>query len=273
MAIINKNVLDTLIVLLDEAERLRKILRKEKGSQIRSKSLREFARTVSLAWFQKYQDIFIPINIEPELYSKINNNYTSLNEWSHSATSKNKYLLLTKELKENLIKLQSETITSQNNKIGNENIDALQNLVHDTEMQQIIYSRFNEIKNCINTAPLAATVMMGGLLEALFLARINKLSDKSIIFKQKTTPIDPKTNKPRNLSEWTLNNFIDISFSMDWVRRPAKDVGTTIMEYRNLIHPEKQLRLKIFLKPQDSRMFWVIFNELIKQIIDSVDQD
>lgn len=263
----NGTILNTLTILLDEAERLKKILRKEKGSQIRSKSLREFIRTISLAWFEKYQKVFIA---KSNQFNLINQNYILLNELSHSATSKNKYLLLAKELKENLIKLQSESITTQNGEKDVENIDGLQKLVYNEDMKQIIYSRFNEIKNCIDTAPLGATVMMGGLLEALFLARINKLSDKSIIFKQSAVPFDPKTKKPRNLSDWTLSNFIDISFAMGWVRKPAKDVGSTIMEYRNLIHPEKQLRLKIFLEPQDAQMFWVIFNELIKQIISSV---
>lgn len=228
-----------------------------------------------MAWFQKFQKFFTQVNIKTEVYDKINSNYTLLNKWSYSATSKSKYLLLTKELKGNLVKLQTEIITNPNATINqrdnnDENINSLQKLVHDAEMQQIIYCRYKEIKNCVRIAPLAATVMMGGLLEALFLARINKLPDKRIIFKQATTPIDQKTKKPKNLSEWTLSNFIDISFTMGWVRRAAKDVGVNIMEYRNLIHPEKQLRLKISLEPEDSQMFWVIFNELIKQIINSV---
>ncbi|MBU1202716.1 hypothetical protein KKH39_01595 [Patescibacteria group bacterium] len=271
MAINDSNISNILITLLDEAERLKKILRKESGDQIRSKSTREFIRTISLAWFEKYKNIFSPLCVDSELYTKINDDYLLINEWSHSATSKNKYLSLIKGLRGKLIKLQSETITNQKPKVENKNITSLENLVQDDYMQQIIYSRFDEIQNCINVAPLAATVMMGGLLEAFFLARINKLTDKSTIFKQKTTPIDPKTKKPRNLSEWTLSNFIDVSFSMGWVRKPAKDIGTTIMEYRNLIHPEKQLRLKIFLEPQDSQMFFVIFNELTKQIIKSVE--
>jgi len=263
-----RNNSNSLGVLLDESERLKKILRKEKGSQIRSKSIQEFTRTISLVWFEKYQIIFS--NIESGLLDSINENYKNLNEWSFSATSKNKYLVLIKELRANLIKLQSASITNKINPVVNNDIENLDNLVQDPEMQQILRCRYKEIKNCIEIAPLAATVMMGGLLEALFLARILKLEDKKSIFNQKATPIDPKTKKPRNLSEWTLNNFIDISFTMGWVRKAAKDVGINIMEYRNLIHPEKQLRLKISLEPQDSQMFWVIFNELIKQIINSV---
>jgi len=61
-----------------------------------------------------------------------------------------------------------------------------------------------------------------------------------------------------------LSHYIAVSHEMGWVRKPAKDVSTTIMEYRNLIHPEKQWRLGIILEPQDSRMFFVIFSELSK---------
>ena len=39
---------------------------------------------------------------------------------------------------------------------------------------------------------LAATVMMDGLLEALLVARINKLSDQSQVFKAKSAPKEKK---------------------------------------------------------------------------------
>lgn len=40
---------------------------------------------------------------------------------------------------------------------------------------------------------MAATVMMGGFLEALFIARANQLSDKSPLFRAKAAPRDQRT--------------------------------------------------------------------------------
>jgi hypothetical protein len=82
-------------------------------------------------------------------------------------------------------------------------------LAADGAMQAILERRWLECKRCIDaSAPLAATVMMGGLLEALLVSRANKLSDKSKLFKAAATPIDPKTKKPLDLRQWTLGQLL-----------------------------------------------------------------
>jgi len=55
-------------------------------------------------------------------------------------------------------------------------------LIADPQMQQILKGRWIECTSCIAAnAPLAATVMMGGLLEGLLLARINRETNKAPI--------------------------------------------------------------------------------------------
>src|SRR6266511_2313693 len=64
-------------------------------------------------------------------------------------------------------------------------------LITDPQMQQILRRRWLECIDCISAgAPLAATVMMGGLLEALLLARINHEKNKAAVFKASTAPKD-----------------------------------------------------------------------------------
>ena len=49
-------------------------------------------------------------------------------------------------------------------------------LISDPKMQAILIKRWQECVICVESgAPLAATVMMGGLLEGLLLAKINQL--------------------------------------------------------------------------------------------------
>ncbi len=166
--------------------------------------------------------------------------------------------------------MRSGVVTGSLQSIVQKNIENLDILISDSTMRQIIYRRWDEICNCVESAPLACVVMVGALLEAFILARINKLDDKSVVFKLKSAPIDLKSKKALNLTEWTLSNYIAVSHEMGWIRKSAKDVSVAIMEYRNLIHPEKQWRLNVILEPQDSRIFFTIFNELSKQIIESV---
>lgn len=131
-------------------------------------------------------------------------------------------------------------------------------LISDTEMQLIINNRWIECTLCINaSAPLAATVMMGGLLEAILLARINRETDKTAIFTSRSAPKD-KTNKVKVLKEWTLNDYIQVVHELSWVTVSAKDISTILREYRNYIHPHKQHSNGVHLHDDDALLFWEI---------------
>jgi hypothetical protein len=138
-------------------------------------------------------------------------------------------------------------------------------------MVGILRRRWSEARVCRDSgAPLAAIVMMGSLLEALLLARANRLEDKSVLFKAKSAPIDSGTKKALKLQEWTLRHYIDVAHDLGWIARSAKDVGETLRDYRNYIHPEKELKHGVVLTVKDARMFWVVFCVLAEQVIESV---
>jgi hypothetical protein len=83
--------------------------------------------------------------------------------------------------------------------------------------------------------------MMGGLLETLLLSRINKESDQSKIFKAQVAPKDGKTGKPLQLKDWALRNYIDVAHELKMDFAINKDIGAVLRDYRNYIHPFKQL--------------------------------
>src|SRR5579875_2125580 len=63
-------------------------------------------------------------------------------------------------------------------------------------MQMILAKRWRESSVRVKSdAPLAATVMMGRLLEGLLLAKINQLASKSSVFNAAAIPKDAKTGK------------------------------------------------------------------------------
>jgi hypothetical protein len=142
-------------------------------------------------------------------------------------------------------------------------------------MAGLIQRRAHEVVEMLDRAPLAASIMMGALLEALFLARINVLPEKRPLFLLKSTPRD-KSGKARELKEWGLNDFIEVSHEMGWIRKPLKDISTVLRDYRNVIHPVKELALMMELKTDvlvntaDAKMFWRVFCELSEQIAGSV---
>jgi hypothetical protein len=109
--------------------------------------------------------------------------------------------------------------------------------------------------------------MMGGLLEALFVSRANKMPDKSPLFKAKATPIDSQTRKPLQLKEWTLRPYVDVGHEMGWITKSGKDVAEVLRDYRNYIHPEKERSHGVMLTSADSTMFWEITKMLARQLL------
>ena len=109
--------------------------------------------------------------------------------------------------------------------------------------------------------------MMGGLLEALFVARANRLNDKSALFKAKSTPRDGQTQKPIPLKEWTLRPYIDVGHELGWITKSGKDVAAVLRDYRNYVHPEKERSHGVTLGESDSMMFWEITKLLTRQLL------
>jgi hypothetical protein len=142
-------------------------------------------------------------------------------------------------------------------------------LISDPKMLGILERRWTETLACQRVgADLAATVMLGGLLEALFLARINRLTNLAPVFTAAAAPKD-KTGKSRPLKEWGLKDFLDVGKELGWIRQSAKGVGQVLRDYRNYIHPEKELSHGVTIAVEDTAMFVKVFSSVAEQIINS----
>jgi hypothetical protein len=136
-------------------------------------------------------------------------------------------------------------------------------------MLGILERRWAETLACQRVgADLAATVMLGGLLEALFLVRINRLTSLAPVFTAAAAPKD-KAGKSRPLKEWSLRDYLDVANELGWIRQSAKDVGQVLRDYRNYIHPEKELSHGVTVVAEDTAMFVKVFSSIAEQIIKS----
>jgi hypothetical protein len=144
-----------------------------------------------------------------------------------------------------------------------------ESLVADPAMRRVLTRRWDECTRCVAAgAPLAATVMMGGLLEALLLARVHRLTDKSAVFGASSTPRDGKTGKPLMLQEWTLRHYIDVAHELSWISSSAKDLGEVVRDYRNYIHPHKELTHGVHIDHHDARLFWEVAKGISRQLLE-----
>ncbi len=261
--------LDVFQEAVEGVERLLKLLKKSKTAQVKSKEEQQIIKATALAWFNNYRNSLG--GVDPNLFKAVEVEYTALFAATAHATTRERYQDALKRLRAAIIALQTQTLA--NPQPGGK-ITARPDfspLVPDVKMQRILENRWDEIIKCLEcSAPLAATIMMGGLLEALFLALVNKAKDKGPIFKARAAPKDPRTGKTLPLNDWTLSSYIDVGAELGWITKPAKDIGVVLRNYRNFIHPERELSTGITLSPEDSAMFWSVCTQLIQQIITRV---
>jgi hypothetical protein len=194
-----------------------------------------------------------------------------LDATAKSSTRKT-YLTALRDAKAALTQLRGDALTPvRPSALGAEAPPDFTALSADPVMKAILERRWHECQRCIRAgAPLAATVMMGGLLEALFVARANLLTNKAALFRAKATPVDFKTKKPLVLTEWTLRPYIDVAAELGWITSSGKDVAAVLRDYRNYIHPEKERAHGVDLNEHDSGMFWEVTKSLARQLLASI---
>jgi len=263
---------DALDESITSVERLRKLLSKVRTKQVSSNEERSVIKATAFTWFKAGRPLFREFEND-DLLRDVDAHYQTILEAAEKATLRTRYLNELKCLKSVLVKLRSRSlikaavISPEQGAVPTP--PDFTRLIPDPAMQNILNRRWNEAWSCVNAkAYLAATVMMGAILEALLLARINRLADKSPVFTSKCAPKD-KAGKTRPLQEWTLNAYIDVAHDMGWISKPSRDVGVVLRDYRNYIHPEKELSQGVSVGAQDCRMFGAVLKSLAEQIIKS----
>ncbi len=109
----------------------------------------------------------------------------------------------------------------------------------DENLSMILIERWAEINRCLRSnAHLAAIILMGGILEAVFLAIVKKFPKKAR--ECKSAPLDKK-GKIKKIRDWTLNDLINVAYDCDWIHQDAAKFGHLLRKYRNLVHPWEQL--------------------------------
>jgi hypothetical protein len=255
---------------ISQAEKLRAFLRKKRNRQVRSTEERSLIKATALTWFSNQRPTISTIAQSSDLQEP-DELYKSILAAADLASARSRYDSLLKSIKTSLISLRSHCLSAgtSSRTTGNQPPDFAP-LISDLAMQAILNGRWGECVLALSAgAPLAATVMMGGLLEALLLGRIHRESNKSPVFQAANAPKD-KNGKTRPLNEWTLKNYIDVGHDLGWVSVSAKDVGEVLRDYRNYIHPYKQLSHGVNLTTDDAALFWEISKSISRQVIKSV---
>ncbi|MGH8200467.1 MAG: hypothetical protein ACREVO_08900 [Steroidobacteraceae bacterium] len=265
---------DAVEASLREIEQALKRVSKQSGKQITKAADRDYLKSVAYAWFETHRRPLDGI-VQDEVLKSVDTPLRAVLDATARSSAKSTYLAALKEAKGAVTSLRGAILVSTRTSAaaGLEAPPDFAALASDATMRSILERRWNESQRCVQAgAPLAATVMMGGLLEALFVARANLMSDKSPLFRAKAAPKDSKTGKTIPLQGWKLSQYIDVAAELNWISHSGKTVADVLREYRNYIHPEKERAHGVNLNGHDSSMFWDVTKNLTRQLLASASQ-
>jgi len=112
----------------------------------------------------------------------------------------------------------------------------------ETALIPILDSRIKEACVCLkNGCPLSTIFLCGSILEGVLLAVATQNPEK---FNQaKTSPKDEQ-GKVKPFHNWTLSNFIDVSYEIEFLGLDVKKFSHVLRDFRNYIHPYQHMVLK-----------------------------
>ena len=243
------------------------LLRKKTTAQVWAEDERGTIKATCFAWF-KNQNPQIAVQLDPGDLTAADAIYQRMLNASERAGSRAQYQRSVKQLRNELLGVRAKQMVAATKAgVTADVTPSFAVLIRDPKMQGILERRWDECVRCLHApAPMAATVMMGGLLEGLLLARVNKESDQRPIFTAAGAPKD-KTGRTLVLKDWTLKNFIDVAHELEWITVSARDVSVVLRDYRNYIHPQKELSHGIMLKPEDASILWEVAKSISRQLL------
>jgi hypothetical protein len=258
-----------------EVENLRRVLKRQTSTQVQSEEERQIIKATALSWFNGHRGVIEPF-VGGENLKPLDDLYRHLLDAAARGTLRTKYIVGFKEIKKRFISLQTDHVINLSKApttagapgAVSDPAPQFTPLISDPKMQLILQKRWQECVICVKSgAPLGATVMMGGILEGLLLARINQLPNKAPVNTAATAPRDKATGKTLLLKDWGLKNFIDVAHELKWITTTAKDIGEVLRDYRNYIHPQKEFSHGVSLTPGDAEMLWNIAKSIIVQVL------
>lgn len=263
-------VYESMDAAIDEVADARKRLSAIRTTQVTATDTVASLKATAQTWFHTHRPVVAAALPRLDL-ADVDRLFAAVLNATAKRAAKRTYSEALKDLKSSLIVARTAALVQ----LPNPTVAATDDLAPDFSplagnqaMREILTRRWHECAKCVMAdAHLAAVVMMGGLLEALFVARANKMTDKTPLTNAANAPKDKSTGKTTSYTDWMLDSYIKVGCELKWITESAKDVADNLKEYRNFVHPAKELRYGVTLGLNDSAIFWQVTKALARQLL------
>jgi hypothetical protein len=114
---------------------------------------------------------------------------------------------------------------------------------NDPLLRELLQDRWHQAGRCLEAgAYLASVVMLGGLLEGVLLAVAMDRLER--VHRASSAPKNRATGKPLRFDDWRLVDLINVAHECGWIEYDVKQFSHSLREYRNVVHPHRQLSLR-----------------------------
>jgi len=135
----------------------------------------------------------------------------------------------------------------------------------ETAVSDIIKLRLREIEICLkNDAPLSSIFLIGSTLEGILLGIA--LSNTKVYNKAISAPKESVGGPAKQFHLWSLNNFIDVSFEVGFLKEDVKKFSHALRDFRNYIHPYEQMSSKFNPNKHTANICWQVLRAAIYQL-------
>lgn len=143
---------------------------------------------------------------------------------------------------------------------------SIEKLPIDGTVQNIIAERLNEIHKTIKSeCALSVVILCGSVLEGILLGMA---TSNRIDFNQSTSsPKNKDTGKVLPFHEWTLSNFIDVSYNIGLLGLDVKKFSHALRDFRNYIHPYQQMNSGFSVDIDTAKISWQVLQAAISDLI------
>ncbi|WP_411725371.1 hypothetical protein [Methyloglobulus sp.] len=134
---------------------------------------------------------------------------------------------------------------------------------------EILKHRWDEAQRCVDSkAFLAATIVMGSLLEGLLLAVCQKKPAE--VNTCSCAPKDSSSGKVKHFADWKLSEMIDVAHEVGWLGLDVKKFSHSLREFRNMIHPYQHMLMRSTPDEDTCNISWLVVQASINDLARSL---
>lgn len=133
---------------------------------------------------------------------------------------------------------------------------------------ELLEKRWEESQKCVDSeAFLAGTIIMGSLLEGLLLGVFQRYPREA-----NATPCAPKDSSGKVLKfhEWSLSQMIDVAHHAGWFDLDVKKFSHSLRDFRNLIHPYKQMLTRANPDSDTCKISWLVVQAAVNDLAEKL---